>query len=79
MKEYYYLLQNKTLTDWIHYRLYSPPTFGLFTPEVIKQADALFDEAMELAKNDVKAAYRIEEAQLGMRYVKPLPALQTRG
>ncbi len=70
MKEYYYLLQDKTLNDWIHYRLYSPPTFGLFTPEVIRKADALFDEAMELAKNDVKAAYRVAEAQLGMRYVK---------
>lgn len=70
MSKYYYLLQNKTLDEWIHYRLYSPPTFGLFTPEVIEETDKLFAEAEELSKNDAKAAYRVAEAKLGMRYVK---------
>ena len=53
----------------IHLHLYDPPTSPLFSPELLKSANSLFDHA-ETVANTPELKRRVEEARLGIRYVE---------
>ena len=53
----------------IHLHLYDPPTSPLFSDELLKSANALFDHAEAVAGSPgIKS--RVQEARLGIRYVE---------
>ncbi len=70
MREFYNLFLNNILDNWVHFNLYSRPEEEYLHPELIKRAEKMLDEAARAALNDSKAAYRVEEARLGIRYTK---------
>lgn len=70
MRKFYNLFLHNVLDNWLHFRLYSRPTEEYLDPEIIFKAEEFLDEAERLSLNDSKAAYRVEEARLGIRYTK---------
>jgi hypothetical protein len=53
----------------IHLHLYDPPTSPLFSAELLKSANALFDHAEAVAENS-EIKNRVQEARLGIRYIE---------
>lgn len=70
IRNYMDFLQDRVTKNGLHFSLFSPPTIELFSPENLAVCDRYFDEAEKLVKDDQEAAYRVEEARLGIRYVK---------
>ena len=53
----------------IHLHLYDPPTSPLFSPELVKSANDLFNHAEAAAeKPEIKS--RVQEARMGIRYLE---------
>jgi len=53
----------------VHLHLYDPPTSPLFSAELLKSANALFDHAEAVAENsEIKS--RVQEARMGIRYIE---------
>lgn len=76
MRAFYNLFVDNVLNDWIHFDLYFPPTGNYLRPDIIQKAEDHLKEAERLAVHDAKAAYRVEEAKIGIRYVKLLQPRQ---
>jgi|GEM_PF-290719 len=51
-----------------HIMIYSPPTAGNLTPEIIKRSNELFDAAEDAVKNDDKLLHRVQVARLPIMY-----------
>ncbi len=53
----------------VHLHLYDSPTSPLFSAELLKSANALFDHAEAVAENsEIKS--RVQEARMGIRYIE---------
>ncbi len=54
----------------MHVRIYSPPTAGYLTPEVIEKSVALFDKAEAAVQDDAKLLHRVQVARLPIMYTQ---------
>jgi hypothetical protein len=52
----------------VHLHLYDPPTSPLFSAELLKSANALFDHAESIAET-AEIKDRVQEARMGIRYI----------
>ena len=65
---YLRLFHDRLQQPGVHLHLYDPPTSELFSAEVLKQANDLFDHAEATAESpEVKS--RVQEARMGIRYI----------
>ena len=71
--EYITLLQRKVDKDNIHMHLYTNPAQGYLPDEVLKQADALFDEAESRVKQDDELLERVRVARMPLTYARVFP------
>ena len=69
MKAWFRLLHEKMWNENICVHLYSNPLEKLFTPELLKKADTYFDEAEQLAENQI-IRDRVDRERLTLYYVK---------
>jgi hypothetical protein len=53
----------------VHLHLYDPPTSTLFSADVLKSANDLFDHAEAAAADTQDIKDRVEEARMGIRYI----------
>ena len=53
----------------VHLHLYDPPTSPLFSAELLKSANQLFDHA-EAAAETPEVRNRVQEARMGIRYIE---------
>lgn len=69
IREYINLVHRsaQSLPD-MHVRIYSPPSVGYLTPEVLAKSVELFDEAQRLVRNDPVLLHRVEVARLPVIY-----------
>ena len=66
---YLQLFHQRLLQPDIHLHLYDPPASPLFSPELLKSANDLFDHAETVATTpELKS--RVAEARLGIRYIE---------
>jgi hypothetical protein len=66
---YLRLFHDRLQQPGVHLHLYDPPTSPLFSADMLKSANDLFDHAEAVADNaDVKS--RVQEARMGIRYVE---------
>ncbi len=70
MKAYFRMLHDKMWDENICVHLYSNPPAELFTPELLKKADAYYDEAERLADDDRLILDRVQRERLTLYYVK---------
>jgi hypothetical protein len=70
---YITLLQRKVDKDNIHMHLYTNPAQGYLPDEVLKRADALFDEAESRVKQDDELLERVRVARLPLTYARVFP------
>ncbi len=54
----------------MHVRIYSPPSVGYLTPEVLAKSRELFDQAEEAVKDDSKLLHRVQVARLPIMYAQ---------
>ncbi len=54
----------------LHVRIYSPPSAGYLTPEVLAQATKLFDRAEAAVQKDATLLHRVQVARLPIIYSK---------
>jgi len=54
----------------LHVRIYSPPTAGYLTPEVIRESVRLFDDAERRVKDDPVFLHRVQVARLPLLYTR---------
>jgi len=66
---YVQLLEDKVTKDNIHMKIWAAPTDAFLTPEIIAQADRLFDSA-ESAAESAEILDRVRQARLSIEYVK---------
>ncbi|HEY3912870.1 MAG TPA: hypothetical protein VGN61_00170 [Verrucomicrobiae bacterium] len=52
----------------VHLHLYDPPTSPLFSAELLKSANTLFDHAEAIAET-AEIKDRVREARMGIRYI----------
>ncbi len=71
MREYINVIQAsaQSIPD-MHVRIYSPPSVGYLTPEVIAKSVALFDQAEEAVKSDATLLHRVQVARLPIMYTQ---------
>lgn len=67
IREYFDLLHARVREENIHIDLYSPPESGHLPPKLRRKSQALFQEALDLAKSSIFAA-RVEEVRSWMDY-----------
>jgi len=66
---YLRLFHDQLQSPGVHLHLYDPPTSPLFSPALLQTANTLFDHAESVADSpEIKR--RVQEARLGIRYVK---------
>lgn len=72
---YLRLLHDAIQKPGVHVFIYDPPTSAYFSPDLLKQAEALFDHAQSIAG---AAPYRsrVEQARMSLRYVEFEQALK---
>jgi len=69
IREYINLIQHSAQSDpQMHVRIYSPPSVGYLTPEVISESKGLFDEAEAAERDDPVRLHRVEVARLPIIY-----------
>ena len=66
---YLRLFHDRLQQPEIHLHLYDPPTSPLFSAELLKSANALFDHA-EAAAESPEVKSRVQEARMGIRYLE---------
>jgi hypothetical protein len=65
---YQRLFHNRLQQPDVHLHLYDPPTSPLFSVELLKSANDLFDHA-EAAAETPQIKSRVQEARMGIRYI----------
>ena len=71
MRTWFDLLHSKTKDPNAHFTCYfNPADVPYFADDVLKQGDALFDEAAKTAGSDPVASEYVNKARLGLMYVK---------
>jgi hypothetical protein len=67
--DYLRLFHNQLQQPNVHLHLYDPPTSPLFSTELLRSANNLFDQAETVADNpEIKR--RVEEVRMGIRYIE---------
>lgn len=69
VRRYIRLLHDKVAQENIHLRCFAGPEAPCFTPELIAEADRLFEEAERLVADDPAALQRVRVAHLPVQYV----------
>ncbi len=67
--EYIDMLHKKAKDEWIHMTISAPMTSPLFSPDLMRRANVLFDEAEQLA-DDEATLLRVKVARLSIQYVE---------
>jgi hypothetical protein len=69
VREYINTIQQsaQSLSD-VHVRIYSPPSVGYLTPEVLAKSAELFDRAERAVRDDPVLLHRVEVARLPLLY-----------
>ena len=68
MQRYFRLLNDRVWRENLHMNLYSRPTPEVFTPEVLREAEGCFEEALRLANTDM-VKRRIERERVPLYWV----------
>jgi hypothetical protein len=66
--DYLRLFHDRLQQPDVHLHIGDPPTSPLFSPEVLKSANDIFDHAEAAAENP-KVKNRVQEARMGIRYI----------
>ena len=69
MRAWFDLLHAKVADPQAHFFIYSPPTIGYLSDDVLAKGDQLFDEAEKLAAGDKVASEYVAKERLCLRYV----------
>jgi|GEM_PF-2121292 len=69
IRRYVDLMHNKVQDENIHIGIHATSTAPFFTPEIIADAEALFDEAEKLAAACKEFSQRVRTARIGLDYV----------
>lgn len=69
IREYIDMLHQKVRDAKIHVDIRSPPTSAYLSPDIVKRARELFDEAERLAENE-EILFRVRVARLPIQYVE---------
>jgi hypothetical protein len=68
MRQWFDLLHAQFAAPDAHLYIYDAPRTERFTPDLLKQANDLYDQAEKLAQTDLQKEY-IKKSRLGIRYV----------
>lgn len=70
IRKYIDMLQRKVRDDHIHMFIRAGPGDAYLTPEIVRRADQLLDEAERLAAGDPELLNRVQVARLPIQYVQ---------
>ncbi len=73
LENYIEMLQSKVRDEDIHMHLYTNPAQGYLTDQTMAEADAAFDEAEELVKDDEELLERVKVARMPLTYTRMFP------
>jgi len=79
--DYVAMLEDKVTKDNIHVKIWAGPNDAFLTPEIMAEADTLFDKA-EAAADSPETLDRVKQARLSIEFVKlmkPILNKQTKG
>ena len=65
------LLHEKVRTDSIHFNMYASPQVGHLTPEIVAEAEKLFQQAENAVASDSALLSRVELAHMPIMYEHP--------
>ncbi|MCD6350763.1 MAG: DUF4838 domain-containing protein [Armatimonadetes bacterium] len=69
IRRYINLIHDTVERENIHVRIYSPPTSPFLRPEILRQANELFDQAEHAVQSDAKLLLRVRHARMPLMYV----------